>query len=133
VLAVEALGLAVLSLVRGPVRVLRVGAGVVFAIAVGVVLLAREIWATYEAVLNFSAVRSYPPTVADWIRQTINQTVPSYERAYWIALEATGALLVGGLVLIVWAIRSGPVARRRMAGPSQGAGQGDALERLRLT
>ncbi len=137
VLAVEALALAVLSFVRGPAGVLRVGAGVAFACAVGVGLLARDIWATYEALLTFSTTLYASFAQAEWYRQTINQTVPSDERAYWIALVTTGALLIGGLVLIVWAIRRGPVARRRMAGPGQGAGRGDgrgdALERLRLT
>jgi hypothetical protein len=120
VLAVESISLGLLSFLRRPTGIFRVGAIVALAAAIGVGVLARDIWVTYQDLLALSMMRSYPLDVGYWYLHTINQTIPFYETAGRVAMVGAGLLLVAGLVLMVKAIRGGPTSRQRVAGPSQG-------------
>jgi hypothetical protein len=99
VLGVEALCLGVLSFVRPPRGLLRVGALVTLAAGVGAGLLARGAWSTYVELLPANLPRSYTLEFGLSYLHSISQAIGYYTTAGWIAVVATGMLLIAGGVL----------------------------------
>jgi hypothetical protein len=126
VLAVEAIVLGLLSFVRPPKGVLRVGALVSLAIvslaaAIGAGVLARNDFATYQELLPANYLpRSFTPAYYDRYLQKIAQAVAFYEAVGWRAVAVTAVLLIAGLILAVIAIRSRTAPLQRTARPSPG-------------
>jgi hypothetical protein len=120
-LAVEALGLGLLSFVRPPRGVLRIGAVASLAAAIGAGVRARNAFATYQQ-LNPADYLGIPATSQwqDRQLQRIAQAVAFYDAVGWSTVVVTAVLLVAGLGLTVIVLRSKATPRHATARPSQG-------------